>query len=200
MSPTATKSSARAWQLRGKREGGTVTGLALSPTFAKDQTVFAATMAGVYRSSDAGKSWRPANTGLTSPFTICVALSPRFEDDGGTLAMFSITTPFGDTTFRFLERRGYRMFYPGMQPHPTPRGGKNAFGFKRIDHLTSNFQTMKPALLWPVSRRDRHASTADEAAAASAQAAPMGLRLVVMSKNSCVNKVEAAATEHRLPR
>jgi photosystem II stability/assembly factor-like uncharacterized protein len=82
MSPSATKSSARAWELRGKREGGTVTGLALSPNFAKDKTVFAATMAGVYRSSDAGNSWRPANNGLTSPFTICVALSPRFEDDG----------------------------------------------------------------------------------------------------------------------
>ena len=30
----------------------------------------------------------------------------RFRDDGGSLAMFSITTPFGDSTFRFVERRG----------------------------------------------------------------------------------------------
>ena len=29
----------------------------------------------------------------------------RFKDDGGTLAMFSMTTPLGDTTFRFVERR-----------------------------------------------------------------------------------------------
>ena len=29
----------------------------------------------------------------------------RFSDDTGALAMFSITTPFGDTTFRFVERR-----------------------------------------------------------------------------------------------
>jgi 4-hydroxyphenylpyruvate dioxygenase len=72
----------------------------------------------------------------------------RFQDDGGTLAMFSITTPFGDTTFRFVERKGYRTFYPGMVAHPQPRGGKNAFGWKRIDHITSNFQTMGPALLW----------------------------------------------------
>jgi 4-hydroxyphenylpyruvate dioxygenase len=72
----------------------------------------------------------------------------RFQDDGGALAMFSITTPFGDTTFRFLERRGYRAFYPGMVPHGPPAGGRNAFGFKRIDHITSNFQTMTPALLW----------------------------------------------------
>ncbi|HET8539579.1 MAG TPA: VOC family protein, partial [Anaeromyxobacter sp.] len=38
--------------------------------------------------------------------------------------------------------------YPGLVAHPEPRGGANAFGFGQIDHLTSNFQTMKPALLW----------------------------------------------------
>src|SRR5262249_44266080 len=71
----------------------------------------------------------------------------RFEDDGGSLAMFSITTPFGDTTFRFVERRGFRELYPGIALH-EPRGGKNSLGFKEFDHVTSNFQTMKPALLW----------------------------------------------------
>ena len=73
----------------------------------------------------------------------------RFDDDQGTLAMFSITTPFGDTTFRFVERRGYGRLFPGFVPAAdlgTRRG--NRFGFERIDHLTSNFQTMKPALLW----------------------------------------------------
>jgi 4-hydroxyphenylpyruvate dioxygenase len=72
----------------------------------------------------------------------------RFQDDGGTLAMFSVTTPFGDTTFRFVERRGYRLLFPGFVPAPAPARPGNRFGFQRIDHLTSNFQTMKPALLW----------------------------------------------------
>jgi 4-hydroxyphenylpyruvate dioxygenase len=74
----------------------------------------------------------------------------RFTDDGGTLAMFSITTPFGDTTFRFVERRGYRSLFPGFVAHAgaTAAAAGNRFGFQRIDHLTSNFQTMKPALLW----------------------------------------------------
>ena len=73
-----------------------------------------------------------------------------FEDDGGTLRQFSITTPFGDCTFRFRERRGYRSLYPGAIPHPIPHqgGGANRFGFEQIDHVTSNFQTMKPMLLW----------------------------------------------------
>jgi 4-hydroxyphenylpyruvate dioxygenase len=73
----------------------------------------------------------------------------RFEDDGGTLAMFSITTPFGDTTFRFVERRGYSLLFPGFVPNPAAAATSgNRFGFRRIDHVTSNFQTMKPALLW----------------------------------------------------
>jgi 4-hydroxyphenylpyruvate dioxygenase len=73
----------------------------------------------------------------------------RFTDDGGTLAMFQITTPFGDTTFRFVERRGYRNLFPGFVAAPgTAAGSGNRHGFQRIDHLTSNFQTMKPALLW----------------------------------------------------
>ncbi len=72
----------------------------------------------------------------------------EWKDDGGTLRTFNVTTPLGDTTFRFVERRGWAGTYPGMVTHPAPLGGRNAFGFGLIDHLTSNFQTMKPALLW----------------------------------------------------
>ena len=73
----------------------------------------------------------------------------RFEDDGGTLKMVSITTPFGDTTFRFVERRGYRTLFPGfVAERLAAPAATNRFGFERIDHVTSNFQTMKPALLW----------------------------------------------------
>ena len=70
------------------------------------------------------------------------------DPKGGTLAWFSITTPFGDTTFRFVERKGYLALFPGFVPHSKPRGGSNRFGFHGFDHTTSNFQTMKPALLW----------------------------------------------------
>ena len=62
--------------------------------------------------------------------------------------MFSITTPFGDTTFRFVERKGYRALFPGSSAHAEPVGGANQFGFKTVDHITTNFQTMAPALLW----------------------------------------------------
>jgi 4-hydroxyphenylpyruvate dioxygenase len=70
------------------------------------------------------------------------------EDRHGRIATFSITTPFGDTTFRFVERQGYHGFFPGMELYAVPVGGTNPYGFEAMDHVTSNFQTMKPALLW----------------------------------------------------
>ena len=70
----------------------------------------------------------------------------RSEDASGTLHSFSITTPFGDTTFRFRENRGYTGLFPGAVA--VQGGGKNRFGFQDIDHCTANFQTMKPMLLW----------------------------------------------------
>ncbi|MDC0678145.1 4-hydroxyphenylpyruvate dioxygenase family protein [Sorangium atrum] len=72
----------------------------------------------------------------------------RVTEAGGTFASFSITTPFGDTTFRFVERRGYPALFPGCAAYDAPRGGANRFGITRFDHITSNFQTMAPALLW----------------------------------------------------
>ena len=35
-----------------------------------------------------------------------------------------------------------------METYDSPRGGDNPYGFSHIDHITSNFQTMGPMLLW----------------------------------------------------
>jgi 4-hydroxyphenylpyruvate dioxygenase len=72
------------------------------------------------------------------------------EDSNGRIETFSIATPFGDTHFRFIERNGYHGLFPGMEVYDRPRrsGSSNGLGFTGIDHVTSNFQTMKPALLW----------------------------------------------------
>jgi len=72
-----------------------------------------------------------------------------WEEAGKTLKTFSITTPFGSSTFRFVEREeGHPRMVPGIDEHETPKGGTNRFGFSHVDHVTSNFETMKPALLW----------------------------------------------------
>jgi 4-hydroxyphenylpyruvate dioxygenase len=73
----------------------------------------------------------------------------RFEDaDGSAIAFFSITTPFGDATFRFIQRDGYKPLFPGFEAHQTPQGGGNRIGFVGYDHTTSNFPTLAPAILW----------------------------------------------------
>ncbi|MDW8246500.1 MAG: VOC family protein [Sandaracinaceae bacterium] len=71
-----------------------------------------------------------------------------WEGDQGTFRTFAITTPLANTHFRFVERHNYRGLYPGIESHHQARGGKNAFRFGRIDHITCNFETMAPALLW----------------------------------------------------
>jgi len=69
-----------------------------------------------------------------------------WQSERGTLRTFSITTPFGDCLFRFRQHRGdAALFANAVQ---VTEGGSNRFGFQAIDHVTSNFQTMKPVLLW----------------------------------------------------
>ena len=70
---------------------------------------------------------------------------PEYTQDNQGL---KVTTPFGDTTFRFMERHGTNAVFPGYDQYETPKGGSNRHGFDRIDHVTSNFQTMRPMLLW----------------------------------------------------
>jgi len=70
------------------------------------------------------------------------------DAQGGRMAWFSIATPFGDTSFRFIERSGYRALFAGFEVYEAPRGGRNAFGFTGFDHTTSNFATLAPAILW----------------------------------------------------
>lgn len=70
-----------------------------------------------------------------------------FPEPEGRIDTFSITTPFGDTTFRFIQRHGQCALFPGMVIEGSAPE-KSPVGLASIDHVTSNFQTMKPALLW----------------------------------------------------
>jgi 4-hydroxyphenylpyruvate dioxygenase len=73
-----------------------------------------------------------------------------YRDDHGELLTFSLTTPFGGTTFRFVERHGYGGLFPGMEMDAEALAASehNPLGLTHIDHITSNFETMAPALLW----------------------------------------------------
>lgn len=69
------------------------------------------------------------------------------DDRGGRLAYFAIATPFGDTLFRFVQRDQFGPLFPG-HVRCIAEGGSNRFGIQALDHLTTNFRTMAPALLW----------------------------------------------------
>jgi 4-hydroxyphenylpyruvate dioxygenase len=98
----------------------------------------------VFEVEDVGRTFRLLEERGGTPITDV----EEHREGGGTFRTFNVTTPFGDTTFRFVERRGYAGLYPGIERHAEPRGGANRFELGEIDHVTSNFETMKPALLW----------------------------------------------------
>ena len=70
----------------------------------------------------------------------------RYDGDRGSTRSFSITTPFGDTTFRFVQPGADGNSWPGLAPQAPPN--HDELGFSDVDHVTANLLTMKPALLW----------------------------------------------------
>jgi len=68
--------------------------------------------------------------------------------EGGTVTWFDIATAIGDTLFRFIQYTGRTPIMPDLVRLNVPRGGSNRFGVTEVDHITSNFLTLKPALLW----------------------------------------------------
>jgi len=74
------------WERVGGATGGAVIDLAVSPTFARDSTAFAATLTGLHRSSDGGRTWRRASAVDGNVAVGAVAVSPSFDQDGLVLA------------------------------------------------------------------------------------------------------------------
>lgn len=60
--------------------GGTVLAV-VSPPTGGEPLLFAGTTAGCFRSTDSGRTWQPANDGLTSPYIQVLVASPRFAKD-----------------------------------------------------------------------------------------------------------------------
>jgi 4-hydroxyphenylpyruvate dioxygenase len=81
--------------------------------------------------------------GGTSTSGIC-----RRKVEGGQVAWFDIATALGDTVFRFVEHAGKTPIMPDLKRLDQPRGGTNRYGITEVDHITSNFLTMAPALAW----------------------------------------------------
>lgn len=68
--------------------------------------------------------------------------------EGGRVKWFDIATAIGDVLFRFVEHEGRTPIMPDLVRFDPPRRGSNRLGLQAIDHITSNFVTMGPALMW----------------------------------------------------
>ncbi|OGO12505.1 MAG: hypothetical protein A2Y53_01860 [Chloroflexi bacterium RBG_16_47_49] len=83
------KSLAGTWTSIGP-DGGSAADLAISPNFAADQTIFAGSSGGVFKSIDGGASWNNINTGLANLNVKALAISPDYTSDqtvyAGTIA------------------------------------------------------------------------------------------------------------------
>jgi 4-hydroxyphenylpyruvate dioxygenase len=78
--------------------------------------------------------------------TMCDDLRWSEQAGGGKRGFFDITTPFGEGRFRFVEARGWTGVGPGLEA--TGNVPTNRYNFGRYDHITSNFLTLKPMVLW----------------------------------------------------
>ena len=72
----------------------------------------------------------------------------RGSNEGRAYAWFEIASAFGDTTMRFVQYEAERALPAGMVRTAPERARDNRFGISAIDHITSNFLTLKPALMW----------------------------------------------------
>jgi 4-hydroxyphenylpyruvate dioxygenase len=68
--------------------------------------------------------------------------------EGCVVTWFDIATAFGDTLFRFVQHEGKTPIMPNLVRLDAPRGGSNRFGISHVDHVTTNFLTLQPALAW----------------------------------------------------
>ena len=60
--------------------------LAVSPNFARDETVFVGAQSGVFRSTNGGRAWREVDLPVGYEAVLSLALSPDFARDGTLLA------------------------------------------------------------------------------------------------------------------
>ncbi|HEX2675097.1 MAG TPA: VOC family protein [Polyangiales bacterium] len=99
----------------------------------------------VFDVDDAARAYDLLCSRGATPIT---GLERRHEPGESEVVWFDIATAFGDTLFRFMQHDGRGTSLPHLPRLPAPRGGQNRFGISTIDHITTNFLTLQPALSW----------------------------------------------------
>lgn len=81
------------WTLADSGLSGAITSLAISPAFTADQTLFATTGSGIYKSNDSGNIWTRVHTAASG--NSAVVLSPAYASDQTIFA-----SVYNDTVYR----------------------------------------------------------------------------------------------------
>ncbi len=67
--------------------------------------------------------------------------------DGGRWRQFLVTTAIGDVAFRFVQGQETELFAPGFERIASDEAAA-LLGFRKVDHVTCNAQTMASVKLW----------------------------------------------------
>jgi 4-hydroxyphenylpyruvate dioxygenase len=98
----------------------------------------------VFDVRDAEKTFRLLSERGATPLT---GLQRRTVE-GEEVTWFDIATALGDTLFRFVQHGGKMPILPDLKRIEGAAGSRNRYGITHIDHITSNFLTLQPALSW----------------------------------------------------
>lgn len=94
------------WSTPGEIPTNHWTDIVFSPNFAKDETVFASSTWGVFKSIDSGISWSAVNNGLADLYVEALAISPDYKNDSTVFAGTHIgifKSIDGGTSWKFVS-------------------------------------------------------------------------------------------------
>ena len=102
--------------------GGVIEALTVSPNYASDQTLVAATSVGIFRSTNGGESWSAANNEYASHLYVDdLVLSPDYVSDGTLYASLSwvyVSTDRGGSWTKLGTTRPWNRYAPALEVAP----------------------------------------------------------------------------------
>ena len=149
-----------AWTVVGGLPNAKVTDIVFSPGYSSDKTIFVATLGGLYRSVNQGRSWSAVGASVLSGGVYAVALSPNFPTDHIAFAITSgnpyKSTDGGNTWSQLsppVASPGLNVLAisPGFSSDHTLLAGTNANGIFKSSNGGSSWNLVTSGVTQPVN-------------------------------------------------